>query len=170
MSQPTMQVNIDKTDDFKKIIAGFQRDAVLVGIPEETGERKNDPKEKGEISNAALLAINNFGSPINNIPPRPVMQIGIRNAQAAIAEHFKTMARDVWSNGEAALQTGYERAGITASNEIKKAINNQEGIAGPAASTLASRKSDGFKGTKALIRTGQMRNAITYVVRSIWGK
>jgi hypothetical protein len=143
-SIPTFQVTIDKTEDFKKIIAGFQRDAVLVGIPEETGERKNDPKEKGEISNAALLAINNFGSPINNIPPRPVMQIGIRNAQAAIAEHFKTMARDVWSN--------------------------QEGIAGPAASTLASRKSDGFKGTKALIRTGQMRNAITYVVRSIWGK
>ena len=31
--------------------------------------------------------------------------------------------------------------------------------------TLETRESEGFKGTKALIVTGQMRNAITYVVK-----
>lgn len=160
MSKPTLTVTSDFTDDFDKIIARFKHDAVLVGIPETDASRSSD-----EINNATLLAINNFGSPIHNIPARPVMQNGIRFAQGEIAEQFKLAAKGVFTKGFSALDTYYNRAGIIASNSIKKSINDQEFSDGPSDSTLAARKRVGFKGTKSLIVTGQMRNAITYVVR-----
>lgn len=164
MSEPTLNYT-DFTDRFMKAIESFKKDAVLVGIPETENNRDN----AGPIGNAALLAINNFGSPANNIPARPVMQIGIKNAQEAIAAQFKVAAQTVLSKGPSALQTYYERAGIIASQSIKKVINDQEGIDPPAEATLKARKyitKTGFKGTKALVVTGQMRNAITYVVKT----
>lgn len=161
MSAPKLTVTEDFTEEFNSIIKKFKKDAVLVGIPEQDTTRKeNEP-----INNATLLAINNFGSPANNIPPRPVMQIGIKNAQGQIAEQFKQAVINSLKQGVSALSTYYNRAGIIASNSIKKAINSQEGIQGPAEATLEAREAAGFKGTKALIVTGQMRNAITYVVK-----
>jgi hypothetical protein len=171
MSKPTLKVSSDFTKQFNDIIKKFRHDSVLVGIPEDDDGRKENQGEDGQIGNAALLAINEFGSPMNNIPPRPVMSIGIRNAQEEIAAQFKLCAQNTLSavikggSGFDALDIYYNRAGLIASNSVKKAINSQEGIDGPSEATLASRKSRGFKGVKALIVTGQMRNAITYVLR-----
>ena len=165
MSKPTLQVTSDFTDQFNETVKRFKRDAVLVGIPAEDTERKVPEGESEPINNATLLAINNFGSPAGNIPARPVMEIGIRNAQEQIAEEFKRAAQNALKQGFAALSIFYNRAGIIASNSIKKAINSQDDIDAPSDATLAARRSAGFKGTKALIVTGQMRNSITYVVK-----
>ena len=162
--KPPVQVTSDFTEEFNKIIKSFKNDSVLVGIPEETTSRKEEDGEQPKINNATILAINNFGSPANNIPARPVMQIGIKNAQPQITEQFKQAAIGALTKGISALNMYYERAGIIASNSIKKAINSQEGIDEPAEATLAARKAKGFQGEKALIVSGQMRNAITYVV------
>ena len=159
--KPTLTVTEDFTDQFNAVIRKFKRDQVLVGIPEEDNSRS----DSGGIGNAALLAINNFGSPANNIPARPVMQIGIKNAQKEIADEFKRAAVQALSGGAPAVSAAYTRAGIIASTSVKKAINDQIGFVGPADSTLAARESAGFKGTKALIVTGAMRNAITWVVK-----
>lgn len=161
MSAPKLTVTNDFTDKINEIVKKFRRDAVLVGIPAEDTQRKDgDP-----INNSTLLAINEFGSPINNIPARPVMAIGIKNAQDEIAEQFKQAAKNALSKGLSALSTYYNRVGIIASNSVKKAINAQEGFDPPSEATLAARKAKGFSGTKALIVTGQMRNSITYVVK-----
>lgn len=161
--KPTMTVSKDFTENFNAIIKRFKNDVVLVGIPEDTSQRE----DSDTINNATLLAINNFGSPAQNIPPRPVMAIGIRNAQEEIAEQYKQAAVQSLKTGFQALDTYYNRAGIIASNSIKKAINDQEGFDPPADATIYARehrKPTPFKGTKALIVTGQMRNAITYVI------
>lgn len=165
MSKPTLKVTNDFTEDFNRIIKKFKNDAVLVGIPESKTERKDDDEESEPITNAAILAINEFGSPANNIPPRPVMAIGIKNAQDEIAEQFRRCLIGAFKSGLSAISTYYNRAGLIASNSVKKAINSQEGIDEPSDATIRARKAEGFKGTKALIVTGQMRNAITYVVR-----
>lgn len=169
MKEPTLTITSDFTDNFKQILNKFKQDAVLVGIPESESVR-DKMEEEGPISNAALLAINNFGSENLGIPPRSVMKIGIQNAKEEIAQQFKLAAQIALTKGPAALEIYYGRSGFIAANSIKKVINDQEGIKEPSAATLATRKSAGFKGTKALVVTGQMRNAITYVVRSIWGK
>ncbi len=155
-----VKVTADFVGDFKDVLAKLKTDSVLVGVPQENTTRKaGDP-----INNATLMAINEFGSPANNIPARPVMQIGIKNAQDAIADQFGKAAKFALTNGANAVDVFYERAGIIASNSIKKAINDQDGIDPPAASTLRARARRGFRGTKALIVTGQLRNSITYVV------
>lgn len=159
-TNPTLTVTSDFTEEFNKIVKSFKRDAVLVGIPEDETDRTDDEA----INNATLLAINNFGSPQNNIPARPVMEIGIRAAQDAIADELRKATVAALSKGLGAISTYYNRAGIIASNSVKKVINSQIGIEPPAESTLDARKSKGFKGTKSLIVTGQMRSAITYVV------
>ena len=164
-ARPTLTVTSDFTEDFNRIVKGFRRDDVLVGIPEEETKRDPEEGEKSPINNATILAINNFGDAKLNIPARPVMEIGIRNAQDEIAEQFKQAAVNALKKGLPALSQYYNRAGLIASNSVKKAINSQEGIDEPSEATLRAREAKGFKGTKALIVTGQMRNAITYVVR-----
>lgn len=159
MSKPTLVVVEDNTKAIRKIIDSFKRDAVLVGIPEGDASRTD-----GGISNAALLFINNFGSPLNNIPPRPVMEIGIRRAQERVAEEYRKAMGNIWRRGLSALDLAHERVGFIASQEIKNVINQQIEIEPPAESTIRSRKAQGFSGTKSLIVTAQLRNAITYVV------
>lgn len=155
-----VKVTADFVGDFMNVLAKLKTDAVLVGVPQEKTARKaGDP-----INNATLMAINELGSPANNIPARPVMSIGIKNAKDAIADQFGKAASFALTNGANAVDVFYERAGIIASNSIKKAINDQDGIAPPASSTLRARQRRGFKGTKSLIVTGQLRNSITYVV------
>lgn len=158
--RPTLTVTVDRVDEINNIIKSFKRDAVLIGIPS-----TDSPREDEGINNASLLFINNFGSPANNIPPRPVMQIGLFNAQDAIAEEFKGAAKKALAKGLSVLPMFYERIGMIGSNSVKRAINDQIGIDAPAESTLKGRKARGFNGTKSLLVTGQMRNAITYVVQ-----
>lgn len=162
MRKPALKITEDNTDFFNQTIKSFKNDKVLVGIPVEENARE----DQGPINNATLLAINNFGSPLNNTPPRPVMSIGIKKAQEPIAEQFKLAVVNTFTKGDKnAMDKYYERAGIIASNSIKKVINSQEGIKPPSEATLAARKAVGFLGKKALIVTAQMRNAITYVVK-----
>ena len=161
--KPTLTVTSDFTASFNETIRRFKNDDILVGIPEE----KTDRKESSPINNATLLAICNFGSEKMGIPPWPVMAIGIRNARDEITAQFKRGAQEALTKGFAAISPAYNRVGIIASTSIKKVLNAQENVPEdkPAPSTLAARKSQGFKGKKYWIVTGQMRNAITYVVK-----
>jgi hypothetical protein len=161
MSKPALTITHDKVDEFNDIVKRFKSDDVLVGIPAADKARKDsDP-----INNASILFINEFGSPAQNIPPRPVMAIGIKNAQEAIVQELKNAFLKAFDQGVSALNVYYNRAGLVASQSVKKAINDQDGIDGPSEATLKSRKAQGFNGTKSLIVTGQLRNSITYVVR-----
>lgn len=166
--KPTLTVSSDFTQQFNQLIKRFRNDSVLVGIPEEKSERM-DNGDGEQINNATLLAIANFGSPQRNIPPWPIMSIGIRNAKDDLAEEYRKAAITSLKTGFDALDTYYNRAGIIASNSIKKVINQQEQIPDnkPAEATLEARKNrkpTPFKGTKYWLVTGQMRNSITYVI------
>ena len=165
MKKNGFKVIKDITDSINNIIKLLKDDQVLVGIPQDTSERKEDEGES-PINNATILAINEFGSPSNNIPPRPVMAIGIRNAQDQIANQMKVAAKSLLEADSGKATQAYERMGLIASNSVKKAINAQEGFEGPSEATLAARERAGFKGTKSLIVTGQLRNSITYVVNT----
>lgn len=148
-------------DRVKKVlgaIATLPQQDVLVGVPGDTSDRS------GEITNAALAYIHDQGAPEANIPARPFMRPGIADAKDAIAEQFKRGGQSVLKGNAGGMERALHAAGLTASSAVKKRITT-----GPfiplAASTIAARRRKGFSGTKPLIRTGQMRNAITYVVR-----
>jgi len=72
-------------------------------------------------------------------------------------------ASKVLANGT--ITAALTKAGIVAQNSVKAAITKGEGFAPLADATVKARQRKGFKGTKPLIRTGQLRNSITYIVK-----
>lgn len=169
--KPTLKVTSDFSKEINDIISRFKNDAVLIGIPEEESNRSATPgkdgKEEpaGNFGNAAILAYNHFGDEERKVPPRRVLSIGMAAAQDQLAEEMKKAAKAALTQGFGAVDQYYNRAGLIASNACKKVINSQTELKAPAPSTLRARKKAGFKGNKTLIVTGQLRNAITYVIR-----
>ena len=164
MSKPVLTVTSDFTKQFNESIKRFKNDAVLVGVPQENNGRSD--KDAQPMNNATLMAIANFGSPANNIPPWPIMAIGIKAVKDQVAEQFKKAAQGVLDKGTQAADIYYNRAGLIASNSIKKTLNDQIGVPPdkPSPATMRLRAAAGFKGTKYWLVSGQLRNSITYVI------
>jgi hypothetical protein len=161
-----------KSGDFKvvfdntaKFLEGLKVLAteVMVGIPAAATERKEDDGQ--EFNNAAIGYINENGSDLAGIPPRPHLVPGIRLVQKDISDEYKKAAQLAFSNPEQAKKH-FVRAGIIATNSVKKVITDQYEFTPLSDVTIGLRKKAGFAGDKALIRTGQYRNAITYVLSS----
>ena len=151
-------VTKDLTKELNATISLLKNIEVLVGIPASENERD------GEFGNAAILSLNHFGSEDLGIPPRPVLEIGIRLAQEKIAQAFKAAVKAGIEKGPEDANRYLEMAGMIASQSVKNVINEQIEIKEPSTATLKIREAAGFKGTKSLLVTGQLRNAITYVV------
>jgi phage gpG-like protein len=128
-------------------------------VPSDKAERK----DSNEPSNAMLAYIHDNGSPAQNIPARPFMRPGIESAKGAIEAVMKLGAKKALDGDETAVVVSLHQAGLIAQRSIRARIN--EGIDPPLAeSTLRARARKGAKGTKPLIRTGQLRNSINYVI------
>ena len=156
-----MSVTVTR-DNAKNVIAAIQDMAkkhVLVGIPSSENGR-ND----GSIGNAALGAIHENGSGVRNIPARPFLKPGVAAAADQCVNVLKSAAQNAFTDKNA-IDKGLNAAGLIAQASVKKRIVSQEGFTPLKAATLAARKRKGAKGEKALIRTGQLLNSITYVVR-----
>jgi hypothetical protein len=152
----------DNTADLLKAVTLLEKKQVLVGVPVETAEREVDPDSP--INNAALAYIHNYGSPTQNIPPRPFLEPGIKNAQADIVAQFRKAGEAALDARPDGVTKGFIAAGIVAVSGVKSKITM-----GPfeplAPSTLAARRRKGRTGTSPLIDTGALRNSINYVVR-----
>ena len=72
---------------------------------------------------------------------------------------------DALSTGPEAVDRGLTAAGQIAADAVRSQIVRQVGFAPLAPSTLRARAAAGFKGTKALIVTGELMRSITHVIR-----
>lgn len=162
MKAGDLKVTFDGLKKFQESMKALAVENVYVGIPSDHNERKDDDEEEF-MNNATIGYINENGSDLANIPARPHLVPGIRKVQKEIAEEFKKAAQKAVSDPKAVF-IHYNRAGIIAMNSVKKVITDQEGFEPLSFYTELQREREGFKGDKALIRTGQYRNSITYVV------
>jgi len=133
---------------------------VLVGVPQKDDQRQD------EFGNAAIMYIAEYGSPINNIPPRPVLTIGLDVARDKIIDIMEGGLKSVLGDKAIPIEKTMDLAGLAASSSVKRVIDTQLGIEHIAFSTMLGRLRRGFEGDKALLVTGQFRNSITWVVRS----
>lgn len=156
---------------------------LLVGFPEDNTARKDPEDAKLGITNAALAYIHDNGAPEVKIPARPFMVPALDSVQERLADTLtaplKTLGK---SQDPEAGKRVLMRAGLIAQAAIRKKIN--EGIPPPLSQrTLEERASRGRKGAKQelanraaggaastllakpLIDTGQMRNAVSFVIR-----
>lgn len=138
----------------------LQRSDVLVGIPEEENHR-----DENGIGNAALLYIHTNGSPVRNIPARPVIEPAIKaeGNRQLINEQLKKAAKAILSKDAAAAESSLRRAGQIGANSAKRWFTDPRNNWAPnAPSTIRRKGSD-----RPLIDTGALRQAITWVVRLV---
>ena len=177
-----------KVDNVKKVLQGIDvltNTTVMVGVPGDKTQRQDGP-----ISNAALAYIHDKGSVAAKIPARPFMEPGMKAVQGQITQELENAGKAVMK-GATNVTLYLNRVGIIATRSIKSKIT--EGIPPPLApSTIAGRirrvkgkarrnkidaaRAAGTPDSKIggaagiftpLIVTGQLRNAITYVLRRL---
>lgn len=177
-----------KGERLKQVVAQMRAMAsseVLVGIPAATTERRAEPRQKWdwdgqtltrrpeptaeEPTNAELGYIHEFGAPEANIPARPFLIPGVKNAMSASLAYLKQGAQRSLKGKGGAVEEAYHQAGLAAQSAVRNKITS-----GPfeplKESTLETRRARGRTGTRPLIDTGQLRNSITYVIRAVTGR
>lgn len=155
----TVQIIKDNLKSLLKNIESMSKKSVLIGIPSDKTIRPEVPQ-----TNAELGYLHEHGSPARNIPARPFLIPGVKAANENTTKILKEYAGKALQDYKA-IDNGLNAAGLFAQNSVKKYIIAQTNFTPLSAATIAQRKAKGFKGTKALIRTGQLLNSITYVVK-----
>lgn len=171
-------------DNLDRLIANVETltgSRVLVGIPGDAPPRKDSKQPP----NFVLGFINEFGDPARNIPARPFLIPGVRDAQSQIIARAKAGARAVLRLDTATPDTAnvaLNQMGGVAAFAVRARL-----VSGPfvplANATLAARARQGRKGAiqelanrraglppgtdlaKPLIDTGAMRQSVTHVIK-----
>ena len=155
----SVEVTVDKTREILAAIAAAGKQHVLIGIPA-TENGRND----GSIGNATLGYLHENGSAANNVPARPFLNPGVKDIADKAADVFEIATKEMFDD-PAAVTKALNRVGLLGQASVKNRIVSQVGFAPLMAATIRARERKGFRGTKALIRTGQLLNSITYVIR-----
>jgi len=155
----SLKVTKDNTKSLLDAIKHLSSDRVFVGIPQEKSARK-DP----DINNATIALIQSNGSPANNIPPRPFLIPGVKKAESKNLAILKKYAKLALSEKDAANK-GLNSVGLNTQSAVKSYIKNSSNFEQLSQSTIQRRQEKGFKGTKPLIRTAQLLNNVSYVIR-----
>lgn len=167
-------------ENWKKVKELMKKE-VLVGIPESTS-----PRKKGAINNAALLFIHTHGSPLHNIPARPLIEPALSERENAdrIAEDLKAVIEKVVEGNTDGATRLLTITGKDAVKMIRNWFSDPRNNWPPNQPKTVKAKIKKKKMSKAkrtqlleayeagdsgidqpLIDTGELRKSITYVVR-----
>lgn len=180
-----VKILVDKVANVLKSIESIKNDRVLVGIPQEENKR-----DDGAMTNSTIGYIQENGSPARNIPARPFLVPGVNKIKDEAAKMLADGARDALNDGD--TKKALTKVGILASSSVKKTLQAGEGFKPLSDVTVELRRAkklgdtingarvgEAYKASqsaffvkasqgefKPLIDTGQLRNSITYVIRS----
>jgi hypothetical protein len=188
-------VNVVKTVNLGSLadaVGALAKKEVLVGIPAEHSSRQTPSDDninnaellyiqshgvrKAEMraemqkhidagkkySEAHSLYIQSHGSPLWHIPPRPVLEPSIEASKEPIAKQLQGAAVAAIDGNAQEVDNALHKAGMVAENAAKAWFENpQNGWPPNSPKTIAMKGSD-----SPLIDTGEMRKAITHVVRN----
>ncbi|EBX7265555.1 hypothetical protein DS544_06955 [Salmonella enterica subsp. enterica serovar Abony] len=115
---------------------------VLIGIPEDASSR-----EDAHFGNAGIGYLNEFGSPAQNIPPRPHLQPGIRSADDQTIPLLKEAAQAALDGNTTGAERALGQAGQKAVNGVKIYMHKAN-FTPLADSTIEARAKRGKKGRK----------------------
>lgn len=178
-----------RRDAFKRSLESLTRKEVYVGIPAEASSRPGD----GSINNAELLYIHTHGvrrkamrdemdammnmgmkysqahtlyirehgSPMMSIPPRPVLQPAIEDRKPEISMVLADAGRAALLNDVAVYEANLNKAGMVTASAAQGWFENPQNDWPPNSPRTIRRKGS----DQPLVDTGEMRKAITYIVR-----
>lgn len=177
-----VSVVMDKSKNLEASLKALASLEVLVGIPADKGERKADPDDPDSepMTNAQLGYIHENGSPAHNIPARPFLKSGICKARRPIVDQLRAAGLAALESNEGGINQAFAKAGLIGQNSVRaqfvdndwpalsestldkrpKAVRDEKGRI---TKRPKSRRESGA--VNPLILTGQLRKAITFVVR-----
>ena len=168
MAKKLVGVSQNSNKNFENLmnaVSYMQDNYVLVGIPQKTSSRPEDKMGSKEITNAELLYIHTNGSPVNNIPARPVIEPAIYNDSERISkmlmEGFQQLCNGDIEKCDRTLQLIGTRAQKVCRDWFTNPAN---GWPPNSPSVIAAKLRKGSTSPKPLIDTGELRKSITYVV------
>lgn len=152
------------TDNFSKQLQALEfikDNSVYVGI------QQKDTSREDEVTNAELLFIHTNGSPINNIPPRPVIEPAIKSDSERLSKIMKKAAKCAMEGNFSEATKQLHIAGTRGRDLSKRWFVNPENHWPPNSQTVAERKRrKGSTIPRPLIDTGELRNSISYFVET----
>jgi len=188
MASP-VKISKDNTRGFMAALAALAENRVYAGVPATTAGRK---EEGTPLNNAELMFIHENGAPEANIPARPVVNPAIEHAQPELTAALAATAKSAFDKGPDGVMKGFDAVGLIAQNAMRARITtgpfaplSPKTIAQRAAKRGTKRRKSETKylelvkggmapseaqaaaGIKPLIDTGQLRRALTYVVRKV---
>lgn len=131
-----------KTDKLSQVInniVALSKKRVLVGVPADENERKDEEGRPEKVGNAALAAIHNEGSELQNIPPRPFIDLGIKNTQERVNIHFLAAAKAQLNDDQEKVLMSLNKAGQIARDGIKNVLRTGDGLDPLTRETLLAR-------------------------------
>lgn len=160
------EVNV-LTDKFKTVERALQTlldYEIYVGIPEDRSARESAEINRA-VTNAQLLFIHTNGSPINRIPPRPVIEPAIEANKEKIAIFMERAAQDVLDGDIQQAEVDMQKAGMAGQNAARAwFVDERNGWPPNSERTAARKRAKGSTDPRPLIDTGEMRKSITYFV------
>jgi hypothetical protein len=116
----TIRKTVDNVATLLARVATLVESEVLVGVPADKA-----PRSGGQINNATLAYIHNFGSPARNIPARPFLTQGVRKVRAQVLAELRKGAADVLTGG-GNVDATLNRIGMLARNAVVQEITDPE--------------------------------------------
>lgn len=151
---------VDKASKLIKGINYTKDNYLLIGIPQ-----KKTIREDEAITNAELLFIHTNGSPINNVPARPVIEPALEDDMERLTSMLKDFANEAIEGNFEEAQKQLEKTGMRAQNVCRNWFTNADNNWPENAPSVRERKiKKGSTEPRPLIDTGELRKSIIYVV------
>lgn len=169
-------IKLDRIDKMVNDIVAMSSKKVSVGVPTENDNRKDEEGNKEPIGNAAIAIIQDQGSELQNIPPRPFLDVGIKKVFDRINTHFLKAAKEQLNNNPDQVSLSLHRAGTIARDSVKKTIDEGDFVPLERSTLLArtrkrkyawktkEQREEIMESMQPLVDTGSLRNSIEYVV------
>lgn len=151
----------DELGSLKESLNKLKKMDVLVGIPQD-----NDTNRGDKVTNAELMFIHTNGSPLNNIPLRPVIEPAIENDKETLSSLLGNALEAGLSGDLDLVKENLKLAGLEGQAAAQEWFDNPKNGWPENSPRVKARKiKKGSTDPKPLIDTGELRKTITYVIR-----
>lgn len=159
------KVEVEVTfDNYKKVMKGLdflEKSGVYVGIPESETSRPDDKT----VTNAELLFIHTNGSPVNNVPARPVIEPALEKDSDRLSKMMEKVVLSALENDFEKAEKNLKLTGMRGQNVSRAWFTDPENKWPPnSPSVERAKRKKGSTNPRPLIDTGELRKSITYVV------
>ena len=145
----------DISEGLRKYLAGIPQYVIEIGVFSEHTKRKE--KIQIGLTNAELMFIHEYGSPLHNLPARPVLNMTVEWAKTQLNNVMGEAVSAFFKSGEDAYKKVLDKFALKMEKYARQIIYSNNGRLAPNAPSTIKKKGDNHP----LFDTGQLARSIT---------